>query len=154
MSNKDYNPQMHTVEHILNATLVKMFGVERAFSSHIERKKSKIDTYMDRALTQTEIEDLESAVNSVIAQNLEVREEFLSYEEARELYNLSRIPNDAASSPLRIIHIGDYDSTPCIGEHLANTSECAGKFKIVSANYNSEKGVLRTIFKVINESPI
>ena len=34
---------MHTVEHILNQTMVRMFGCERSRNAHIERKKSKCD---------------------------------------------------------------------------------------------------------------
>ncbi len=151
MSSKEYNPQMHTVEHILNATLVKMFGCERAFTTHIERKKSKIDILMNRALTAEEVTEIEERVNATIQQHLDVREEFISYNEAGKIYNLSRIPTDSLNSPLRIIHIGNYDSTPCIGEHLTNTNECNGTFKIISTNYTEEKEVLRIIFKVVKE---
>ena len=34
---------MHTVEHILNATMVKTFGCPRSRNAHIEKKKSKCD---------------------------------------------------------------------------------------------------------------
>ena len=34
---------MHTTEHIVNRTMVNLFGCERAVSAHIERKKSKLD---------------------------------------------------------------------------------------------------------------
>ena len=34
---------MHSVEHILNQTMVRMFGCERSRNAHIERKKSKCD---------------------------------------------------------------------------------------------------------------
>ena len=34
---------MHTAEHILNQTMVRMFGCERSRNAHIERKKSKCD---------------------------------------------------------------------------------------------------------------
>ena len=31
---------MHTAEHILNGTMVKMFGCGRAVSAHVERTKT------------------------------------------------------------------------------------------------------------------
>ena len=34
---------VHTAEHLLNATMVKMFGCPRSRNVHIERKKSKCD---------------------------------------------------------------------------------------------------------------
>jgi Ser-tRNA(Ala) deacylase AlaX len=36
-------PPMHTAEHILNQTMVRMFGCARSRNTHIERKKSKCD---------------------------------------------------------------------------------------------------------------
>ena len=34
---------MHTCEHILNQTMVRMFGCERSRKAHRERKKIKIN---------------------------------------------------------------------------------------------------------------
>ena len=49
--NKQYHPQMHSAEHILNQTMVRMFNRGRSFSNHIEKKKSKCDYHFDRNLT-------------------------------------------------------------------------------------------------------
>ena len=40
--NKNEYPPMHTAEHIVNRTMVNMFGCGRSKNAHIERKKSKI----------------------------------------------------------------------------------------------------------------
>ena len=40
--NKEEFPPAHTAEHLLNQTMVRMFGCERSRNAHIERKKSKI----------------------------------------------------------------------------------------------------------------
>lgn len=37
---KDYHRPMHTAEHILNQTMVRMFGCARSANAHIEKKKS------------------------------------------------------------------------------------------------------------------
>ena len=140
---KDYNPEMHTAEHILNGALVKTFGCERAFTTHIERKKSKIDVRFDRNLTRDEIEYLNSQVNEVAKRNLEVTEEFIPVEEAAEKFNLSRLPEGTKN--VRIIRIGDYDACPCIGSHVAKTSEI-GEFQITTTDY--KEGVLRIRFKL------
>jgi Ser-tRNA(Ala) deacylase AlaX len=143
-SNKQYHPQMHSAEHILNQAMVRMFNCGRSFSNHIEKKKSKCDYHFSRNLTQTEIEELESRANEVIAQDLEVLEEFYSREEAQIKFNLSKLPDDAGDK-IRIIRIGDYDACPCSGQHVSHTKEI-GTFKIISTDFNNS--VLRIRFKL------
>ena len=64
--------------------------------------------------------------------------------EAKERYNLDRLPEDAGD-PIRIIRIGDYDACPCIGPHVQSTKEI-GEFRIVSTSF--ENGVLRIRYKL------
>ena len=146
-SNKQYHPQMHSAEHILNQTMVRMFNCERSFSNHIEKKKSKCDYHFDRNLTQKEIEEIELKVNNVIQQDLIVKEEFHSKEDAETKFNLSKIPDDAGDK-IRIIRIGEYDACPCSGLHVSHTNEI-GNFKIISTDFN--EGVLRIRFKLIEK---
>ena len=144
-SNKQYHPQMHSAEHILNQTMMRMFNCGRSFSNHIEKKKSKCDYHFDRNLTQAEIEEIESRVNDVIQQDMNVSEEFYSKDEAETIFNLSKLPDDAGDK-IRIIRIGDYDACPCSGQHVSHTNEI-GKFKIISTDYNDN--VLRVRFKLL-----
>lgn len=146
-SNKQYNPQMHSAEHILNQTMVRMFNCGRSFSNHIEKKKSKCDYYFDRNLTSEEIEQINSKVNEVIQQDLAVKEEFYQKEEAERTFNLSRLPEDAVDK-VRVIKIGEYDACPCSGLHVTHTKEI-GTFRIISTDFKD--GVLRIRFKLINE---
>ena len=145
-SNKQYHPQMHSAEHILNQTIVRMFNCERSFTNHIEKKKSKCDYYFSRNLTSVEIEEIELKVNQVIGQDLVVSEEFYSIEDAETKFNLSKLPDDSGKK-IRVIKIGDYDACPCSGLHVSNTSEI-GTFKIISTDFN--EGVLRVRFKLLN----
>ena len=144
-SNKQYHPQMHSAEHILNQTMMRMFNCGRSFSNHIEKKKSKCDYHFDRNLTQAEIEEIESRVNDVIQQDMNVSEEFYSKDEAETIFNLSKLPDDAGDK-IRIIKIGDYDACPCSGQHVSHTNEI-GTFKIISTDYNDN--VLRVRFKLL-----
>jgi Ser-tRNA(Ala) deacylase AlaX len=141
---KEYHPQMHSAEHILNQTMVRMFKCGRSFSNHLERKKSKCDYHFDRNLTEDEVKSIEARVNEVILQDVPVIEELIPKGEAEKKYNLSRIP-DQGTDTIRIIRIGDYDSCPCIGEHVSTTKEI-GVFRIISTSF--EGGVLRVRFKV------
>ncbi|MBP1683729.1 MAG: Alanyl-tRNA synthetase [Ignavibacteriaceae bacterium] len=146
-SNKQYNPQMHSTEHILNQTMVRMFNCGRSFSNHIEKKKSKCDYYFDRNLTSEEIDLINLKVNEVIQQDLNVIEDFYHKDEAREKFNLSKLPEDTGDK-VRVIKIGEYDACPCSGLHVTHTKEI-GSFKIFSTDFNN--GVLRVRFKLLND---
>jgi len=146
-SNKHYHPQMHSAEHILNQTMIRMFDCGRSFSNHIEKKKSKCDYHFDRNLTQAEIGEIELKVNEVIQQDLVVSEEFYSKDEAETKFNLSKLPDDAGEK-IRVIKIGDYDTCPCSGLHVSHTNEI-GNFKITSTSF--ENGVLRIRFKLLDK---
>jgi Ser-tRNA(Ala) deacylase AlaX len=146
-SNKQYHPQMHSAEHILNQTMVRVFNCGRSFSNHIEKKKSKCDYHFERDLSQSEIVEVERRVNEVINRKIEVVEEFYSREEAERKFNLSKLPDDAGED-IRVIRIGDYDTCPCSGLHVTRTSEI-GIFKIISTSF--ENGVLRIRFKLLDK---
>jgi misacylated tRNA(Ala) deacylase len=141
---KNYHPGMHSAEHILNQTMDRMFGTGRAFSAHLEKKKSKCDYKIDRPLTEEEIHSVENKVNEVISGSNEIREEFISRQEAESKFNLSRLPEEAGDT-IRIIHVGEYDSCPCSGPHVSNTLEI-GRFNIISHDFNN--GVLRIRYKL------
>lgn len=53
--NKQEYPPMHSAEHILNATMVKIFGCPRSRNAHIERKKSKCDYQLASCPTDEQI---------------------------------------------------------------------------------------------------
>jgi len=144
MSEKNYDPRMHTAEHILNQTMVRKYNCGRAFSSHIEKKKSKCDYRISNALSIDEISEIENVVNSIIESNVEVTEGFVAKQEAEQFLDLSKLPADAPDS-IRVIRVGDYDACACIGPHVKNTSEI-GKFKIISSDFND--GVVRLRFKL------
>jgi len=76
-------PPMHTAEHILNQTMVRMFNADRCFSAHIEKKKSKCDYRFDRFLTADEILELEKRVNDIIQSALPVTAEMMPAGEAK-----------------------------------------------------------------------
>jgi alanyl-tRNA synthetase len=128
--------------------MVRMFNCGRSFSNHIEKKKSKCDYHFDRNLTSEEIEQINSKVNEVIQQNLLVKEEYYKRDEAQNIFNLSRLPDDTGDL-VRVIKIGDYDACPCSGLHVTDTKEI-GTFKIISTSF--EDGVLRIRFKLLNNN--
>jgi Ser-tRNA(Ala) deacylase AlaX len=142
--NKKEYPPMHTAEHILNQTMIRMFGCSRSKNSHIERKKSKCDYFLSEAPTPEQINEIEERVNRVIESDLPVSSRLAGRDEIPASIDLSKLPEDA-SSTLRLVFVGDYDACACIGEHVANTSEI-GKFKIISTDF--EEGRLRLRFRL------
>jgi Ser-tRNA(Ala) deacylase AlaX len=90
---------------------------------------------------------LERHVNEVIARNMPVTIEFVSQQQAKNRFDLTRLP-DNASETVRIVRVGDYDECLCIGSHVDNTSEI-GSFKLLNFDWNEEKSTLRIRFKLI-----
>ena len=150
--NKDEYPPMHTAEHILNATMVKMFGCRRSANAHIERKKSKCDYKLAAAPTDEQISEIEKRVNCIIEQHLPVTVGFMEREKAEAVTSLGRLPGNA-SQTIRIVRIGDYDTCACIGAHVSDTGEI-GRFRIISSDFTppaegEETGTWRVRFRLL-----
>lgn len=141
---KNYHAPMHTAEHILNRTMVNMFGCERSENCHIERKKSKCDFKLKKAPTEQEIQQLEETIKEIVKKELDVTEKLIDFDEANKLFNLKRINKDQ-NPKVRIISIGDYDDCPCIGKHISNTREIIN-FRITTTSYND--GIFRVRYKI------
>lgn len=142
---KLYNEPMHTCEHILNQTMVRMFGCSRSVNAHIERRKSKCDYLLPEVPNESKIQEIVRKVNEVIAMQLPVTVELMSREAAESIVDLSKLSAEA-SETLRIVRIGDYDACACIGQHVDNTSEL-GRFEIISHDF--ENGRWRVRFKLV-----
>lgn len=145
--NKQEYPPMHTCEHIINQTMIRLFGCGRSVSAHIERKKSKLDYRLTACPTEEQIKNLENTVNQIIMQHLPVTTEFITQEKAKGRFDLKRLPEDA-SETVRVVKVGDYDECLCIGTHVANTSEI-GTFKIISHDWDGENKRWRIRFKLV-----
>lgn len=146
--NKQEHPPMHTAEHILNQTMVQMFGCGRSRNTHIERKKSKADYFLPEAPSDEQVKAIEDKVNEVITLDLPVTEELMPLAEAGKIVDLSKLP-DNVSQTLRVVRIGDYDVCACIGLHVRRTSEI-GRFEIISHDFAD--GRWRVRFRLKNDS--
>lgn len=142
--NKQEHEPAHTAEHLLNQTMIRMFGCERSRNAHIERKKSKINYNLDSCPTPEQVTEIERRMNELIAEDLPVTFEFVTRDNIPEGVVLDKLPEDA-SETLRIVRIGDYDICACIGSHVKSTKEI-GTFKITSTSYND--GSFRIVYKV------
>lgn len=142
--NKEEYPPAHSAEHLLNGTMERIFHCGRAFSAHVERKKSKLDFHLPQPLTEEQIRDIEERINTVIQEDLPIWTETATQSEVSSRFNMERLPEDA-SETVRIVHIGDYDECLCIGRHVEHTSQI-GHFHITSSRW--EDGIQRIVFKL------
>lgn len=142
--NKAEFPPAHTAEHLLNQTMVRMFGCERSMNAHIERKKSKINYDLASCPTAEQIAAIEQKINELIAADLPVTYEFVTRDTIPADVTLKKLPEDA-SQTLRLVRIGDYDVCACIGAHVEHTAQI-GTFRITSTSWN--EGSFRIVYKV------
>ena len=155
MANNDYFieerevsfPPAHTAEHLLNQTMIRMFGCERSNNAHVERKKSKITYILDSKPDRHDEKEIERRMNELIEADLPITMEYVSRNELPEGISLERLPDDNQEA-VRIVRIGDYDACACIGKHVRSTSQI-GKFEMLGTNWDEHTHAFRVRFKII-----
>ena len=145
--NKEEFPPAHTAEHLLNQTMIRLFGCERSHNAHIERKKSKMSFLLDHKPSRQEEKEIEEKMNELIEDDLPVTFEFVTRDELPEGVSLDRLPDDA-SETIRLVRIGDYDVCPCIGKHVRSTSQI-GRFEMLGTNWDEHEHSFRVRFKIV-----
>lgn len=145
--NKEEFPPAHTAEHLLNQTMIRLFGCERSHNAHIERKKSKMSFLLDHKPSRQEEKEIEEKMNKLIEEDLPVTFEFVTRDELPNGVSLDRLPDDA-SETIRLVRIGDYDVCPCIGKHVRSTSQI-GRFEMLGTNWDEHEHSFRVRFKIV-----
>jgi Ser-tRNA(Ala) deacylase AlaX len=145
--NKEEFPPAQTAEHLLNQTMIRLFGCERSHNAHIERKKSKMSFLLDHKPSRQEEKEIEEKMNELIEDDLPVTFEFVTRDELPEGVSLDRLPDDA-SETIRLVRIGDYDVCPCIGKHVRSTSQI-GRFEMLGTNWDEHEHSFRVRFKIV-----
>ena len=145
--NKDEFPPAHTAEHLLNQTMQRIFGCERSYNAHVERKKSKMSFHLDHKPSRQEEKQIECEMQRLIDEDLPVTFRFVSRDELPEGISADRLPADA-SDIIRLVCIGDYDVCPCIGKHVRSTAQI-GRFELLGTNWDEQERSFRVRFKVV-----
>ena len=145
--NKDEFPPAHTAEHLLNQTMIRLFGCGRSANAHIERKKSKMTFQLDHKPSRQEEKQIEREMQRLIDEDLPVTFEYVTQDSLPEGVSLDRLP-DYASETIRLVRIGDYDVCPCIGKHVRSTSQI-GRFELLGTNWDEQQRTFRVRFKVV-----
>ena len=118
--NKEEFPPAHTAEHLLNQTMIRLFGCERSYNAHIERKKSKMSFRLDHKPSRQDEKEIEREMQRLIDEDL----------------------------PVTFDYIGDYDVCPCIGKHVRSTAQI-GRFEMLGTNWDEHEHSFRVRFKIV-----
>ena len=145
--NKEEFPPAHTAEHLLNQVMIRLFGCERSYNAHIERKKSKMSFHVDHKPTRQEEKEIEGEMQRLIEEDLPVTFEVVPLSELPEGIRADRLPSDVSDS-IRLVRIGDYDICPCIGKHVRSTSQI-GRFEMLGTNWDEHEHSFRVRFKIV-----
>ena len=145
--NKEEFPPAHTAEHLLNQVMIRLFGCERSYNAHIERKKSKMSFHIDHKPTRQEEKEIEREMQRLIAEDLLVTFEVVKLSEMPEGVRIDRLP-DGVSDSIRLVRIGDYDVCPCISKHVRSTSQI-GRFEMLGTNWDEQERSFRVRFKIV-----
>ncbi len=137
--------RMHTAEHILTRIMISRFSATRNHEMHLTERKGKCDYDVPHDLSPEDLAEVERLVNEVIARDLPVTSETIPVGEAKGRYDLWKVPE--GMKEIRIVRIGNFDATPCAGEHAESTGEL-GRFVIVSADRKGD-GLFRIRFKLV-----
>jgi alanyl-tRNA synthetase len=123
----------HTATHLLHAALRERLGAHvRQAGSYVGPDKLRFDFAHTGALTSTELDDVEDAVNAWIAAGDPVRAISTTLEEARRLGAMALF-GEKYGDVVRMVQIGDgsYSRELCGGTHVRSTAEI-GPFHILS----------------------
>jgi len=145
--NKEEFPPAHTAEHLLNQTMMRIFGCERSFNAHVERKKSKMSFHLDQKPTRQEEREISRRMNELIEADLPVTFDYVTLDTLPEGVSADRLPADA-SETIRLVRIGDYDVCPCIGKHVRSTAQI-GRFELLGTNWEEHERSFRVRFKIV-----
>jgi len=133
--------KFHTATHLLQAALRQILGnhVEQ-MGSDITPQRLRFDFSHQKRLTEEELKRVEDLVNQKIKEDLEVKKEEMSYEEALKRGALAFF-REKYPERVTVYTISDFSKEICAGSHVKRTSEL-GHFKIVKEE-SSGSGIRR-----------
>ena len=124
--------QQHSGQHLLSAAFERLLK-GHTVGFHLGDAVVTVDIALPN-LTPADVAPVEELVNRVIWEDRPVTTRFVTDEELAAL-PLRRQP--AVRGPIRIVHIADFDLTPCGGTHVSRTGEI-GLLKILRLDHRGE----------------
>ena len=131
----------HTVTHLLHRALQDILGLHvQQRGSLVSPDRLRFDFAHDRAMTGSEVRQVEGLVNEKILDNLSVRTRETPIDEARQM-GAMMLFGEKYGDVVRVVQMEDFSLEFCGGTHLAQTAQ-AGLFKIVGES-STQAGVRR-----------
>lgn len=127
--------RLHTATHLLQAALRKFLGdTITQKGSNVNSERTRFDFPYPEKVSDQVLKKVEDYVNEMIDKHLEVRQDMMSQEQARELGALG-VFGQKYGDVVSIYTIRDKDGNVysrefCGGPHVTNTSQ-VGRFKIL-----------------------
>ena len=113
----------HTNAHLLQAALIKVLGNEvKQAGSQVEPDKTRFDFSFNRAMTKSEISQVEEIMNKWISDGLKRETEVMEIEEAQKTGAMALF-GEKYGDKVRVVSVGDVSKELCGGTHVNNTSE-------------------------------
>ncbi len=128
--------RLHTATHLLNQTLREVLGdhVEQK-GSNINPERLRFDFSHPEKMTDEEKQKVEDLVNEKIKENLPVKMEEMTVEEAKDSGAIG-VFGDKYGEKVKVYSIGDFSKEICGGPHVENTSQL-GHFRIKKESASS-----------------
>lgn len=139
--------KLHTATHLMHQALRDVLGPHVSQKgSNITPERLRFDFSHPEKMSSEELKKVEEIVNEKIQEDLPVKVETMSLEEAKKNGALAFF-GDRYDEVVKVYSIGDYSKEVCGGPHVEHTGELGG-FKIVKEQ-SSSQGV-RRIKAVLN----
>jgi alanyl-tRNA synthetase len=121
----------HSAAHLLQAALIKVLGDEvKQAGSQVRENRTRFDFSFSRAMTDTEVADVEDIINNWIWEGLDVTTVEMALEEARKTGAIALF-GEKYDDVVRVVTMGKISTELCAGTHAANTRDM-GLAKIIS----------------------
>ena len=128
---RDAVAKNHTATHLLHQALKDVLGDHISQSgSSVTSERLRFDFSHFEAISKDELREIETIINQKVQQNLNVKVELMSLDEAKEAGAVALF-NEKYGDQVRVISIEDYSTELCGGTHIKATGEI-GLLKIVS----------------------